>query len=43
MSALTVAEIIANTHGKTSQKNGSFHGRPPFITVILGGLSESAD
>ena len=43
MSALTVAKIIANTHGKTSQKNGSFHGRPPLITVTLGGLSESAD
>lgn len=42
MSALTVAEIIANTHGKTSQKNGSFHGRPPLITVTLVGLSESA-
>ena len=38
MCALTVAEIIANTHGKTSQKNGSFHGRPPLIPVTLGGL-----
>ncbi|MED5436375.1 MAG: hypothetical protein VX545_10445 [SAR324 cluster bacterium] len=43
MSALTVAEIIADTHGKSSQKIGSFHGRPPLITVTLGGLSESAD
>jgi len=38
MCALTVADIIADTHGKTSQKIGSFHGRPPLIPVTLGGL-----
>ena len=43
MCALTVAEIIADTHGKSSQKIGSFHGRPPLIPVTLGELAESAD
>ena len=43
MCALTVAEIIADTHGKTSQKIGSFHRRPPLIPATLGGLAESAD
>lgn len=38
MCALTVTEFIADTHGKTSQKIGSFHGRPPLIPVTLGGL-----
>ena len=39
MCALTVADIIADTHGKTSQKIGSFHDRPPLIPVTLGGFS----
>ena len=43
MCALTVADIIADTHGKSSQGIGSFCGRPPLIPVTLGELAESAD
>ncbi len=43
MCALTVAEIIADTNGESSQGTGSFRGRPPLIPVTLGELAESAD
>ena len=39
MCELKVSEITADTHGKSTQKIGSFHGRPPLIPVTLGGLS----
>ncbi len=43
MCALTVAEIVANTQGKSAQEVGFFRGRPPLKPITLGQLAGIAE